>query len=57
MVWRTLLIDGPARITDVAFTWYRLYLVVLLWLAALTAPTMALAALTLWYGFGIRWGW
>lgn len=57
MPWRTVLIDGPARITEIALTWYRLYVMVLLWMAALTAPTMAAATLILWFGFGVRWGW
>jgi len=57
VTWRTLLIDGPARITEIAFTWYRLYLVVMLCAVAFTPPIAVLAILVLWFGFGIRWGW
>ena len=54
---RTLLVDWPARITEVGFIWYRLYLMVVLWMAATVPLTTVFAGLVLWYGFGIRWGW
>ena len=57
MRWRTFLIDWPARITEVGFVWYRLYLLVLLWAVATVPLATVLMALMLWYGFGIRWGW
>lgn len=57
MSWRYWLIDAPAKITEVASVWYRLYFMVLLWIAALTVPALLLTTLVLWFGFGIRWGW
>ena len=56
-MWRRVLIDWPAHITEVGFVWYRLYLLALLWLAATAPLATLLTALTLWYGFGVRWGW
>jgi hypothetical protein len=55
--WRYWLIDLPARATEAGYVWYRLYYLVILWLAALTAPALALTTAILWFGFGIRWGW
>ena len=56
-MWRRVLIDVPARIVEVGYVWYRLYVLALLWAAA-TIPLLTVgAALLLWYGFGIRWGW
>ena len=57
MSWRTVLIDGPTAVAEVAAAWYRLYVIALLWVVVLTAPTMALATLVLWFVFGVRWGW
>ena len=57
LMWRRVLIDWPARVVEVGFIWYRLYLLVLLW-AAGTIPLVTVSiVLLLWYGFGIRWGW
>ena len=54
---RYWLIDLPAHVTEVGMTWYRFYLMVLLWVFA-TAPLAALlTSLVLWFGFGTRWGW
>jgi hypothetical protein len=55
--WRYWLIDLPARTTEVAQTWYRLYFTVVLLLAGPGLLLMVLTAVVLWYGFGIRWGW
>jgi hypothetical protein len=55
--WRHWLIDVPARITDVLLVWYRLYMVVVLSIAAILLPVSVMAMLVLWFGFGIRWGW
>lgn len=57
MNWQFWLIDGPARLTEILFKWYRLYMLVVLSIAALTLPTMLVIVLGLWFGFGIRWGW
>lgn len=57
MRWRTALINWPARITEVASVWYRLYLIALLWMAAIIPLGTVIIALTLWFGFGVRWGW
>jgi hypothetical protein len=54
---RRYLIDLPAHVTEVGFVWYRLYLMVVLWVAATVPPLMLITALVLWFGFGIRWGW
>ena len=54
---RFWLVDGPARITEVGFTWYRLYMLVVLFIAGPGLILMALTVLVLWFGFGIRWGW
>lgn len=56
-MWRKWLIDVPAHITDVAGTWYRLYLIVVLLIAGPGLVFMVLLSLGLWFGFGIRWGW
>lgn len=55
--WQRWLVDIPARITEVGFTWYRLYLLIVCAVAALTLPAMVLTMLVLWFVFGIRWGW
>ena len=54
--WRYWLIDLPARLTEVGYTWYRLYLTALLIVAAVVVPFMAVTTLVL-AAFGIRWGW
>ena len=46
-----LLIDWPARITEVGLVWYRLYLLALLWAVATVPLATILMALMLWYGF------
>lgn len=59
MRWRFWLIDGPAKVTEVGLTWYRLLFMVLLWAAAIGAVIgllMVTASLVL-DAFGIRWGW
>jgi hypothetical protein len=57
MAWRRYLIEIPARITEVASVWYRLYWIVVMCLAALIGPALVIAVLVLYFGFGIRWGW
>lgn len=37
--------------------WYHLYVFIVIVLAAVILPTMVLAILVLYFGFGIRWGW
>lgn len=55
--WRFWLIDLPARLTEIGAAWFRLYSLVILWIVAISTPTVTVAVLVLWYGFGIRWGW
>lgn len=55
--WRYWLIDLPARVTEVASVWYRLYFVVMLVIAGPILLLTVLTTLVLWFGFGIRWGW
>lgn len=55
--WRKWLIDVPARITEIGYTWYRMYMLVVLVIAGPCALLMGLGILVLYYGFGIRWGW
>lgn len=50
---RFWLIDIPALIVTV---WYRVT-VVFICAAALVTYVVLMAALVLWWGFGIRWGW
>lgn len=57
MIWRYWLIDLPARITEVAQAWYRLYFTVVLLIAGPGLLLMVLTTLVLWFAFGIRWGW
>lgn len=60
MRWRHWLVDVPAGITEVGFTWYRLLFLVLLWAAAIGATVGligVMASLALDFGFGVRWGW
>ncbi len=56
-MWRYWLVDVPARITDVGFAWYRLWLMLTLWLVAVVSLTTVLTVLVTWFGFGVRWGW
>lgn len=55
--WRRVLIDIPARITEVGYVWYRLYWLIVLSVIAVVLPAMVVSTLVLWFGFGIRWGW
>lgn len=56
MRWRYWLIELPTTITDIGLAWYRLYFMVVIWIAALVGPAMVLSVLIL-YVFGVRWGW
>jgi hypothetical protein len=47
------LIDVPALIVGV---WYRMY-VVFIALTSIVTVGVVFIVLTLWFGFGIRWGW
>ena len=53
---REALIDWPAAVAETGFAWYRVYMLILVTVAALTLPTMVAGALIAWL-FGIRWGW
>jgi hypothetical protein len=55
--WRYWLVELPAKATEVGYTWYRLYLLVVLMIAGPGLLIMVLSALILWFAFGIRWGW
>ena len=57
MRWRRWLVDVPVGITEVGFVWYRMYLLCLCAIAALTVPIMVATMLVLWYVFRMRWGW
>lgn len=54
---RFWLIDLPARLADIGWRWYRLYLIIALLLAGPGLLLMGTMVLVLWFGFGIRWGW
>ncbi len=50
---RWWLIDLPAALLDAWFTFYR----ILLTIVTIATIAIGITALTLWFGFGIRWGW
>lgn len=50
---RRVFVDWPARAITGYFNLYRL---ILFGICLVTLP-LTLAALILWFGFGIRWGW
>jgi hypothetical protein len=56
-LWRLLLIEIPANMTEVAMVWYRVYLTVILFIGGPILTLSVLVMLLLPFVFGIRWGW